>query len=413
MGELVFRSTTRGGRDFFEVTDDGMAYGGKDRYNIKTDESMNYADTVDEVLAELVFDGAWRINYDKIEVDELGIGDEYKEIVKLIRKKYNWLYNLPKGSKGRQFYFDIGRYFKQELKKGTDYGKIFDKIDSVIEKNNNFEESKEMDRKSIKEYRGTIDELIDNWASYKEKNDYYIHMYGVKTFDQINGKGIPLYEAHFRYNSKGTSLVETEVKFGYADYVTNMTDSTCQKLLAEIIEKWEDYKPTVNGETVDYPDIPKAWFYPFAQIVAEVLDVPNQKILKQYKEGKTMKKNRMTERFNPPKDWDFDEMVNDYGSEYLSEKDPDSEPYCMDEFNELTSYADDPLEAITRAFYGGRYGFKNDSFNPNDDFFTYNGYGNLISIPYLEDYLKDMIDEESFYDWCVEEGYFESDEDDE
>ena len=151
MADLVFRSTTRGGRDFFEVTDDGMAYGGKDRYNIKTDESMNYADTVDEVLAELVFDGAWRINYDKIEVDELGIGDEYKEIVKLIRKKYNWLYNLPKGSKGRQFYFDIGRYFKQELKKGTDYGKIFDKIDNVIEKNNNFEESKKMNRKSIKE----------------------------------------------------------------------------------------------------------------------------------------------------------------------------------------------------------------------------------------------------------------------
>ena len=77
MADLVFRSTTRGGRDFFEVTDDGMTYGGKDRYNIKTDESMNYADTVDEVLAELVFDGAWRINYDKIEVDELGIGDEY------------------------------------------------------------------------------------------------------------------------------------------------------------------------------------------------------------------------------------------------------------------------------------------------------------------------------------------------
>ena len=105
MADLVFRSTTRGGRDFFEVTDDGMAYGGKDRYNIKTDESMNYADTVDEVLAELVFDGAWRINYDKIEVDELGIGDEYKEIVKLIRKKYNWLYNLPKGSKGKQAIF--------------------------------------------------------------------------------------------------------------------------------------------------------------------------------------------------------------------------------------------------------------------------------------------------------------------
>lgn len=277
MADLVFRSTTRGGRDFFEVTDDGMAYGGKDRYNIKTDESMNYADTVDEVLAELVFDGAWRINYDKIEVDELGIGDEYKEIIKLIRKKYNWLYNLPKGSKGRQFYFDIGRYFKQELKKGTDYGKIFDKVDDVIEKNNNFEESKKMNRKSIKE-------------------------------------------------------------------------------------------------------------------------------------SKTMKKNRMTERFNAPKDWDFEDMLNDYGMEYLQENDSDNEPFEMDMLGDIWN---DPLEAVTRTFYGGRYGFDRDSFNPNDSYFRVNGYGNAESIPYLEDYLKDIIDEESFYDWCVEQGYFESDEDDE
>ena len=277
MADLVFRSTTRGGRDFFEVTDDGMAYGGKDRYNIKTDESMNYADTVDEVLAELVFDGAWRINYDKIEVDELGIGDEYKEIVKLIRKKYNWLYNLPKGSKGRQFYFDIGRYFRQELKKGTDYGKIFDKVDDAIEKNNNFEESKKMNRKSIKE-------------------------------------------------------------------------------------------------------------------------------------SKTMKKNRMTERFNTPKDWDFEDMLNDYGMEYLQENDSDKAPFEMDMLGEVW---DDPLEAVTRTFYGGRHGFNNDSFNPNDSYFRVNGYGNAESIPYLDDYLKDMIDEESFYNWCIDEGYFESDEDDE
>lgn len=277
MADLVFRSTTRGGRDFFEVTDDGMAYGGKDRYNIKTDESMNYADTVDEVLAELVFDGAWRINYDKIEVDELGIGDEYKEIVKLIRKKYNWLYNLPKGSKGRQFYFDIGRYFRQELKKGTDYGKIFDKVDDVIEKNNNFEESKKMNRKSIKE-------------------------------------------------------------------------------------------------------------------------------------NKTMKKNRMTERFNAPKDWDFEDMLDDYGMEYLQENDSDNEPIDMDSFDE---YLDSPWEAVRSAFYGGRFGFDRDSFNPTDPYFRFNAYANVESIPYLEDYLKDIIDEESFYNWCVEQGYFESDEDDE
>ena len=200
MADLVFRSTTRGGRDFFEVTDDGMAYGEKDRYNIKTDESMNYADTVDEVLAELVFDGAWRINYDKIEVDELGIGKEFLEITKLIRSKYNWLYNLPKGSKGRQFYFDIGRYFKQELKKGTDYGKIFDKIDDVIEKNNNFEESKKMNRKSIKEgktmeYKFLVNKcFVDVYEdSYEEgeldwEKNYYISFDRPCTLDELMRK---------------------------------------------------------------------------------------------------------------------------------------------------------------------------------------------------------------------------------
>ena len=200
MADLVFRSTTRGGRDFFEVTDDGMAYGGKDRYNIKTDESMNYADTVDEVLAELVFDGSWRINYDKIEVDELGIGKEFLEITKLIRSKYNWLYNLPKGSKGRQFYFDIGRYFKQELKKGTDYGKIFDKIDDVIEKNNNFEESKKMNRKSIKEgktmeYKFLVNKcFVDVYEdSYEEgeldwEKNYYISFDRPCTLDELMRK---------------------------------------------------------------------------------------------------------------------------------------------------------------------------------------------------------------------------------
>ena len=107
--------------------------------------------------------------------------------------------------------------------------------------------------------------------------------------------------------------------------------------------------------------------------------------------------------------------IEDYGFEYLSEHDPDLEPYDMGEFNELTNYGDDPLEAITRAFYGGRYGFKNDSFNPNDEYFAYNGYGNLISIKDydINDYLKEHIDESYFYDWCVEQGYFESDEDEE
>ena len=128
---------------------------------------------------------------------------------------------------------------------------------------------------------------------------------------------------------------------------------------------------------------------------------------KSIKGGKTMKKNRMTERFNAPKDWDFEDMLNDYGMEYLQENDSDDEPVDMESFDE---YLDSPWEAVRSAFYGGRFGFDRDSFNPTDPYFRFNGYGNVESIPYLDDYLKDMIDEESFYDWCVEQGYFESDE---
>lgn len=46
---------------------------------------------------------------------------------------------------------------------------------------------------------------------------------------------------------------------------------------------------------------------------------------------------------------------------------------------------------------------------------NYDGYANLISIKDydINDYLKEHIDESYFYDWCVKQGYFESDEDDE
>lgn len=116
------------------------------------------------------------------------------------------------------------------------------------------------------------------------------------------------------------------------------------------------------------------------------------------------KRNSIKERFDAPKDWDFEDMLDDYGMEYLAENDPDSEPL---EMNMLDEQFDSPWEAIRSSFYGGRYGFDNDSFNPNDNWFRYNGYGNIESIPYLDDYLKDIIDEEVFYDWCVDQGYFE------
>ena len=130
------------------------------------------------------------------------------------------------------------------------------------------------------------------------------------------------------------------------------------------------------------------------------------------KGGRYMSKKSIQERFNAPKDWDFDYMVENYGQEYLAENDPDSEPISMDDLDE---YFRSPWEAIRSSFYGGRYGHKNDSFVPVDEYFAFNGAGNIISIPdfVLTEYLKDEIVEEEFYDWCVDQGYYEPEEEDE
>ena len=70
----------------------------------------------------------------------------------------------------------------------------------------------------------------------------------------------------------------------------------------------------------------------------------------------------------------------------------DDRYYFMDELDEL--YHDsDPLEILRRAFYGyDEESWTTDSsgnkiygqFNPNRDFFRYNGYGNLVSADYKD-----------------------------
>ena len=70
----------------------------------------------------------------------------------------------------------------------------------------------------------------------------------------------------------------------------------------------------------------------------------------------------------------------------------DDRYYSMDEFDELYS-GTEPTEILRQAFYGydedtyttdahgnREYG----AFNPNRDYFTYNGYGNLVSADYKD-----------------------------
>jgi hypothetical protein len=85
----------------------------------------------------------------------------------------------------------------------------------------------------------------------------------------------------------------------------------------------------------------------------------------------------------------FNDIINEldcYGNEI----------YSMGDFDEILSGG--AYEAVRGAFYGGRFNFPNDQFNPNDEFFTFNEYYNLVSIPryhlqeYLDQFKNDILE---------------------
>ena len=113
-------------------------------------------------------------------------------------------------------------------------------------------------------------------------------------------------------------------------------------------------------------------------------------------------------------DYDFDELVEEYGAEYVQEYYPDDMLYPMDEISEFVT---DVWEALRSSFFGYDYNPYSDEnrekFNPNRDYFAFNAYGNLVSID-SRDYvawLQRMISEDEFVDWCIEQGYIDEDED--
>lgn len=89
----------------------------------------------------------------------------------------------------------------------------------------------------------------------------------------------------------------------------------------------------------------------------------------------------------------------------------DNRYYSMDEINVFYSDAE-PLELLQRAYFGrDDDNWTTDSsgnktygeFNPNREYFTYNGYGNLVSSNYkdysylLDDYFIDSLIENAEY----------------
>ena len=117
-GEVIFRASTRGGKNTVEVIDTGDSV---DRYAIKQDGSMDYADTTKGVLAKLLKQAGWKEDtFSKVDVDTANIGRDYLQIVKMINDEFGFLYKSPKGSRERQFYFDIVRFIAQNIERGSD-----------------------------------------------------------------------------------------------------------------------------------------------------------------------------------------------------------------------------------------------------------------------------------------------------
>jgi len=98
----------------------------------------------------------------------------------------------------------------------------------------------------------------------------------------------------------------------------------------------------------------------------------------------------------------YKEIVSQYAYEYLSENNPDKCLYSMDEFDELMNGSVEENGALwlaQRLFFG--------DFNPNHDWFYFNGYGNLESTEWADDYYADHIDEDDFLKYCDDQGYLD------
>lgn len=79
----------------------------------------------------------------------------------------------------------------------------------------------------------------------------------------------------------------------------------------------------------------------------------------------------------------------------------------MDLLNEIYA-GQEPTEILRRAFYGHDQFGDNSEFNPNRDYFYFNGYGNLVSVEcvgwneYTNKFMFDRFDEDAVVDYVLD-----------
>ena len=93
---------------------------------------------------------------------------------------------------------------------------------------------------------------------------------------------------------------------------------------------------------------------------------------------------------------------NEYCSETNNFDDEILDAYTLEE---IMQESKDPLTWVNRFFYGSDDYDERSGANPNRDYFTFNGYGNLVSFDYIYNQYSDTfnnIDESALIDYMIE-----------
>lgn len=224
---VVFRATTRGGKNFVEVIDTGTDF---DRYEIKMNDSIDYSDTIKGVLATLIHHSGWKSGmFDKIEFDDTGmsLGEQYLQIMKMINKEFGFLYKSPTGSRERQYYFDIIRFISRNIKNGTM------SVEELIEKSKDALRAKGImsSRRISSSQRG-----FENVADDTQYDDYHIDTRGMGILDVENIiSGI---------ESRGNQAVLTVNCSDGSAYHTQFT-----------LKDWKEFKESKNASGAQITDV--------------------------------------------------------------------------------------------------------------------------------------------------------------
>ena len=111
---------------------------------------------------------------------------------------------------------------------------------------------------------------------------------------------------------------------------------------------------------------------------------------------------RLAEVIKDMEDSDLIAMWNEY---CMTDGDPDNMIYSDDEFMDLMEMSQEsPVYWLNRFFFGNDEGREETSANPNRNYFTFNGYGNVISFDYLYNKFSEeyyFMDTESLIDAIV------------